>query len=380
MFRNNTTFVIGAGASAEFGLPVGWQLAKRIKSRASCHRNNLGHVVRPLDPFVDELLRNRYQNEKEFREAVYALDAIHEGIRTAVSIDAFIDRFQNNPYVATMGKLLIAIEIAEAESNSLMHTNRASLNELEQKTADDTWIGSFVRILLDGVKEPDDVGKNINIICFNYDRCIEYYLAEEIGSAYDIAIEDAEEIVSRMNIIHPYGTLGKLPWVKVGIDDDALKFGPDIDLNTDWFSIAQKNIRTYTEQTHDINRTWKIHNAIGQSNVLVFLGFGFNNQNLDLLRVKAFPEDYDMKPRNVYSTGKGIERQVANTLRRRIGNLFGDYASQRSTWDESIHIEHDKTCGDLFYIHNMNLSQFIERYSDHDAGILRDIRSPNPDS
>lgn len=34
MFRDKTTFVIGADASAEFGMPVGWELAKLIKASA----------------------------------------------------------------------------------------------------------------------------------------------------------------------------------------------------------------------------------------------------------------------------------------------------------------------------------------------------------
>lgn len=389
MFRNNTTFVIGAGASAEFGLPVGSELARRI-SRSAILKNVTGH--RPEigdDTFYHNVVRI-WPNAVDRAKPLKAARDIHEGIHTAVSIDAFIHRFPDDLYISLVGKMLIALEIAKAERDSSMWPNNWNTlaqgvgtkllndHQTELINPDDTWIGSFFRILCDGVSDPTKLGENITIICFNYDRCIEYYLRRQIAAAYRIPLAEAHEIVMRMNIIHPYGTLGELTLNDSGYGEGLLSFGAEMDQNIRLEEIA-KNIRTYTEQTHDITRTLKIHNAIGKSNVLVFLGFGFNNQNLDLLRVKAFPEDYDMTPRNVYTTGRGIEQQVSNTLRRRIGNLFNDYVPQRSTWAENIHIEHGKTCEDLFYIHNMNLSQFIERYSDHDGGILRDIRSSDPD-
>ncbi|WP_368516675.1 hypothetical protein [Rhizobium sp.] len=371
MFRDRTTFVIGAGASKEFGLPVGTELVKLIKARSQCDLNDLDQPIRPSDSFMHAMLDRLYPDRARFQRAVSALNLIHRGLHTAVSIDAFIHRFQDDEDVVALGKLLIAIEIAQAESDSLMHPNATALNELKSETAHDTWIGSFLRILLDGVTNPSDIGKNVTIICFNYDRCIEYYLADAISSAYNIVIEDAEKIVAAMNIIHPYGTLGKLPWVQVSIDDDTLEFGPNIDLNTRWLSIAQRNIRTYTQQTHDVDATKKIHDAVGNCKVLVFLGFGFNNQNLDLLRVKEFQGEYPTSTRPVYASGKGIKSQVQDTLTRRIGNLFPEYLQQMASWKANVHIEYDKTCSELFEIHNMNMSKFTERYADHEQGTLR---------
>ncbi|ASW08560.1 hypothetical protein [Rhizobium sp. 11515TR] len=385
MFRNNTTFVIGAGASAEFGLPVGSELARRISRSAILKDLSSPRRVIGDDTFYYNITR-MWPNSVERAKPLKAARDIHEGIHTAVSIDAFIHRFPSDPYISQIGKMLIALEIAKAERDSSMwpdNWNRlaedARMKLLNQHQAelinpDDTWIGSFFRILCDGVSDPTKLGENIIIICFNYDRCIEYYLRRQIAAAYRIPLGDAHEIVMKMNIIHPYGTLGGLTLNDSGYGDGLLSFGAKMDQNIRLEEIA-KNIRTYTEQTHDINRTMKIHNAIGNSNVLVFLGFGFNNQNLDLLRVKAFPEDYNLNARNVYTTGMGIERQVSNTLKRRIANIFENYVAEGSLWPDRIYIEHNETCAKLFGIHNMNLSHFTERYADHDGGILRLIRS-----
>ncbi|MBO9185597.1 hypothetical protein ACQZ4Y_09315 [Rhizobium sp. L80/93] len=363
MFRNNTTFIIGAGASAEFGLPVGSGLAKLIKKRAFCADDG-GRLLRPVDKFLFELLVD-HVGRKDLEAAIYPLSTIEQGLHTAVSIDAFIDRFKEDSEIAKLGKLLIAIEIADAERKSLMHPSQIELDfgTPHFKSADDTWIGSFVRILLDGVSDRSKIGNNITIICFNYDRCIEYYLVNAIANAYDIDTDEAEDIVSGMNIIHPYGTLGDLPWAANGNGSDVLQFGPDLDLYTSWFEIAKNNIRTYTEQKHDVTRTIAIHDAVGRSNVLVFLGFGFNNQNFDLLRVKEF-SDYNSNPRSVYLTGIGISQQVSATLKRRIGNLFANYDSMKAEWAANIHIEYDQSCSQLFDLHSMNLSQFVEHYFD----------------
>lgn len=133
MFRKNATFVIGAGASAEFGLRVGAELAKRIKARSAClvAENSL---IRPVDNFLHELLARQF-GRGQYRDALIALQAIHEGIRTAVSIDAFIDRFKRAELVPILGKLLIALEIAEAERGCLMHPHQIASPDTGWETA-----------------------------------------------------------------------------------------------------------------------------------------------------------------------------------------------------------------------------------------------------
>ena len=371
MFRDNTVFIVGAGASAEFELPVGSGLAKRIQSRCACIRDGNGRLESVADPFLNSIIVKNFEGD-DLIKSLSVLDAFNASLDTAVSIDAFIDRFRENDRVATLGKVLIALEIAEAERESILSPQRMAKEKFDDtaKRANDTWIGSFTQILLDGVYDPETIGKNITIICFNYDRCIEQHLVETIAKSYTIDIVKAEAVVSMMNIIHPYGTLGSLPWNGHQRLEDVVPFGLGADASVNWMQIANENIRTYTQQRHDVETVQAIHNAMGACKVLVFLGFGFNNQNLDLLRLKGLSDLGAIRIPMVYSSGLGISRQVGVTLQRRIGNLFSDYNRVSPQWQDRIHIEHELTCSQLFDTHYMNLNKFVEHYVDPSNGEL----------
>ena len=360
-FRKNTTFVIGAGASAEFGLPVGSQLATRIKLTAGSVDAASG------TGFFDHLI-NSYYDRDERRGAYQAMNAIRDGIHTAVSIDAFIHRMNSNKFIQQLGKALIAYEILKAERESTLSESTGVLFRLlkdaelvqagtnKAKHPDYTWITHFFKILADGIEDPTQLGKNVPIICFNYDRCIEFFLTQTIASAYGISPEESLEIVDQnFNIIHPYGTLGKISLDHAYHGDGRVPFGDDADTEKIWERIT-KGIKTYTEQSHDVGNVKAIQSAIASCKNLVFLGFGFNNQNLDLLRVKHL-YDTDTAKRNVYATGLGLFQQIDETLKRRIMDLFID-SSPTNQWPKRIQVEYGADCSGLFRIPDMTLSSF----------------------
>lgn len=361
VIREKTTFVIGAGASVEFGLPVGTDLAKAIKKCALIRTGDFRQEPQIGDEYLYERIHSIWQNTAERECVLEALQRIHEGIHTVVSIDAFIHRFNNDPLINVLGKMLIALEIMKAERGSTMHPKRTDYLDYQREThPDDTWLGHFVRILLDGVENPQDIGKSLSIICFNYDRCIEYYLAQSIAAAYQIKAEEAYEIVSGMNIIHPYGTLGRLPETIHDYGEGILEFGPELDVYSRRLLDIAQNIRTYTEQAHDVETVERIHRAIAGCHNLVFLGFGFNNQNLDLLRVKH-KFTGQAHPKNIYATGYGIFAQAEETLKRRILDLYLDERDHTPPWRRRVHIEYGQGCKELFRIHDMNFTSFTQR-------------------
>lgn len=367
-FREKTTFVIGAGASAEFGLPVGSGLAAEIKKTAmfeSDDRDNPSHGL------LRELLYTKCKVGAEESAAKKALHDIHEGIQTAVSIDAFIHRHGADANISYWGKVLIALEVLKAERNSSLSTltwpefagdPNLVLENAGKKliNPDYTWIGHFFRILSDGVADYNDLGKDITIICFNYDRCIEVYLAETIADAYRISIETALRVVkNNIKIIHPYGYLGELALVSGSPGKDRLGFGSALHQPKE-ISLIADHIHTYTEQAHDATKVWSIHEAIAECKNLIFLGFGFNNQNLDLLRVKT-RFNGSAHPKNIYATCFGLYPQIKETLTRRILDLFIDEPEHRG-WLSRVNLEFGVGCAELFRIHDMNFSSFIQRY------------------
>lgn len=371
-FRKKTTFVIGAGASAEFGLPVGTALAANIK-RAAIVKQKLP------DNFMSSYITSLNSNA-EFNDALSAVRDIHNGIHTAVSIDAFMHRRRANPVVQHLGRMLIALEVLKAEAEATLSEENwkvfAADSDHQIKRGDRvfinpdyTWIGNFLRILCDGIEDPDKVGEDVNIICFNYDRCIEHYLTVSLAAAYAISIEEALHIVeTKFNIIHPYGYLGKLLPIAGKASEDRIAFGFDLGMygapghRASAIERIAKGIRTYTERTHHASLISGIHDAMRDCKVLVFLGFGFNNQNMNLLRVRG--NTVGSTPSQVYVSGRGFETQVHTTLVRRIGDLYNEADKNMDHWKSRIHIEYGQTAQRLFEIHHPNLTSFSRGWFD----------------
>lgn len=369
-FRKKTTFVIGAGASAEFGLPVGSQLAALIKKVTASARREWNSSVFPTDEMVVKVIETFSKDEAD--NAVEALIKIHQSIHTAVSIDALVDRFDDD-FVARTAKGLIATLILEAERKSSLSKDAWDrFTDSPYKkiptiygqviNPDLTWIGQFFRILTDNVRDPDEIGKEISIICFNYDRCIEHFLTKTIAEAYQISRQRALAIVEGINIIHPYGSLGKLALSGQDILEDRIAFGPDDDFPVDLKDVAE-SIRTYTEQTTDLGLVTRIHDAMS-CNVLVFLGFGFNNQNMNLLRV----DRAENVPTAVYVSAHGFHKQVEATLVRRIARLYEHLNPRHLSSQITAGLEFGATASDLFSIHAPNLSAFKRMRIDEKTG------------
>lgn len=391
-FRENTVFVVGAGASAEFGLPVGSELAKRIKKSAKIEVPNY-RTASKSSSVVFENLRRLWVHDNIASPVLEAAEKIHKSIHTAVSIDALIDRFDDT-LVSKVGKMLIALEISRAEADSSLMPDTWSALDNDPKlkmtnrgekyliTPEDTWLGSFFRTLCDGVKNPAELGRNVKIIWFNYDRCIEYYLGRQIAAAYGLKLEDAQVIIAKqIDIIHPYGTLGPLAAANRLVDHNVVVFGGPKNEQEMNLEAMTEGIRTYTERSHDTSTIKEIHEIIANARILCFLGFGFNNQNLDLLRLPLKQAlEYSIDLPIIYSSGKGIAKQAEKTLKRRIRQLFRSQVLESEADDNRIQIEFGQTCSELFVTHSMNLSKFTRSYFDIDeygGTVLRRILSPS---
>jgi hypothetical protein len=58
------------------------------------------------------------------------------------------------------------------------------------------------------VAEIDYVFDNVTLIVFNYDRCVETYVPRALQQYYGITQSEAERLLSKLTIIHPYGIAG----------------------------------------------------------------------------------------------------------------------------------------------------------------------------
>src|SRR5258708_428635 len=107
--------------------------------------------------------------------------------------------------------------------------------------------------------------------------------------------KEAAAIVEDLNIIRPYGTLGSI----FPNNPLALPFGsaryPEL------FSMIDR-IRTFTESEalHDKD---VLREAITAAAMIIFLGFGFHPQNLQLL---SLPKTLPFRPAKVLATVHGV--------------------------------------------------------------------------
>ncbi|MDI7920714.1 hypothetical protein [Ferirhizobium litorale] len=343
MFKDNTVFVVGAGASQEFGLPIGWELVDIIRNNCNfvVEFNNLKQGSRPI--FAHYLRIFGTQDATKVEELNLRLRVsrqIKDGIDSADSIDEYIFRYSHDPLIAEVGKLQIAYAISLAESASKLSLKKGFVENID--SAHNTWIWAFFKALINGVKanELDRIGQNITIICFNYDRCIEHYLEHALTKSFaGLSLDDARKIVKNINIIHPYGSLGGL---------DEFPFGL-----IDGFPRMAGNIVTWSETVRDLESVNNMRHAIWQAERIVFMGFAFANQNMKLLDCEAVETNENCPL--VFSTGYGLQRETKKALSENINALYSNGEALGQL--EKIHFQYDAKCKEFFDIHRINLVQ-----------------------
>jgi hypothetical protein len=333
MFKRQTLFVIGAGASQELKMPVGAELAKAIHSKVNLKRGEGG--ANPSGPdmaFVAELM---IASQKQKTEWLAASRLIHNGILLTHSIDEFLEIHQDNDLVKDIGKAAIAKCILEAERNSkLFHKPQPHRTGLELLKLENTWHVRFMRRLVQGVALHNvrQIFDNVSFIVFNYDRCLEYFLPHALQYVYGISEEDAYSIVDDLTIIHPFGDIGPLTKVPFG--------GPD-NLNDLKFIPMAPRIQTYTEAAAGSKHN-EIQVEVAQAQCFVFLGFAFHPEAMRLLMpATPLPMLQPSTPQSVFATALDMSDDDAGVVAYQIASMF-------QSSDVVRRLRNDLTCAELF--------------------------------
>jgi hypothetical protein len=212
--------------------------------------------------------------------------------------------------------------------------------------SDDSWKSSdFGRNvpLSDIVKIFD----NVSFLVFNYDRCIEYFLLHALQQLYAINEQRAAEILSRLNIIHPYGDVGEL---KTPLQGNGVVFGGNADdLDQENYAHLAGRIRTYTEVKEGEARE-NIDIALQDAETWVFLGFAFHEQNLRLIRPAL---EHDQK--YIYGTAYKMSDSDLDVTRMRIRGFFKSScrSAMNTRMERSLHP--NLKCADLFDYYTQSL-------------------------
>lgn len=342
---DKTVYVVGAGASKEFGLPTGHELKNLIASTLQTGRD--WHGSRFGDENVlsalEELCKPDDNHRSNFRECIAAATQIVDALPLAISIDNFVDAHRENKYVAMCAKVAIAKCILEAEAQSTLVKRDDAKNRIAFADIENTWLPTFFKSICENCNE-NELSERLSkvvFVIFNYDRCVEHFLHEAIQLYYGVTPEESAALLTPLTIYHPYGQIGNLPWQG---GEDPIAFGQSPD---QWnLTSIPRSLRTFTEGVNRESSNFsEIRRSIGKANRIVFLGFGFHPLNMRVIEPDS-PGDEDNPNVRIYCTTKGVSVPDEEAVR----------ATMKSIWsDSSVELD-DSTCGDFLYNFSRSLS------------------------
>lgn len=309
MFKRPTVLIIGAGCSAEFGLPVGNTLKEEIASQLGYlgQRRSSGSIMIISSEGSDERLRlavERAGRDVGSTEWTRIANGLSEGIRHAPSIDNYLHLHRDDEAAVAIGKLAIARQIIRAEERCHLSERDIDLSYIKSKTnGAPLWLQELVLHAQADVPRNDmgQIFTNLTIVTFNYDRVIEHYLYHALMKLGRLSEAQAAAAMSKLNIIHPYGKIGRLPWQP---DDgcNVLPFGGGSEMTGQDVLASGRRLRTFTETVDDPNIIGPMHDAIQTAQQVAFMGFSFLPQNMTLMRPPERSKVHTVYGTNLYES------------------------------------------------------------------------------
>lgn len=313
-----TVFVVGAGAHHDYGMPTGKQLldvmVQTLGANGAVHRelprfvlqarNQLKQFVAMPEPGTRGVFAtNADAAEKRMQEFAAIL-----GNSGASSVDQFLER--NQDYVK-IGIRAMSVFLSAYEQESLSRYQPKGWYR---------WL--FNKIFVHGASASGHTldMTNVQIVTFNYDRLAEFYLEAYLRNS---CASQMPTVNFQAPIEHVYGKLNTpFHW-----DEKAKMFACDVTASQDALAAyrsASKHIRIATTRS-DENAGQNYVNArtvIAECSRLVFLGFGFNLQNLKRIGVPdAIAASRDTRRIHVFATALGLTKTDQRRIDGQLGNV-----------------------------------------------------------
>jgi hypothetical protein len=241
-----TVFVLGAGASASFGFPLGSGWFREI-------RQELEDSSRPAAKLLHEQFGHDYEFLNRFRKDFF--------LSGKSSIDAFLEHRRE---YEKLGKAIIGFTLMRCENiDSIFQNDKHN------------WLRYIYNKLDTGF---DEFRENaISFITFNYDRVIEAFLITALSNSYNKSTKDCVEVLESIPIIHLHGRLGYLPWES---SFNTREFNNDVTKET--LEACVNEIKIIYEDISD-GRDAEFTRAkelLDEAERVYILGFGFHPTNV----------------------------------------------------------------------------------------------------
>lgn len=250
MIKVNTVLILGAGASYDFGYPLGEELKNKVINILS-------------DADFQEALKNDYGMRPTIKRLInFFIDDLKKD--KVSTIDRFLAKSEDE--YKRLGKVAIVQAILSCEHNDRIFQDGNS------------WYKELYN-LINEYPELEEFSQNkISIITFNYDRSLEHYFYERLLGDYGNQRQDA--IISELKkipLIHLHGRVNMLPWESANksCSYGYSEFAPYV------FDVANE-MRLPDDENTVYSEAQKL---ISKAEVIYFLGFGYDQTNLTKLNI-----------------------------------------------------------------------------------------------
>jgi hypothetical protein len=271
-----TVFVLGAGASEPYGLPLGGTLRTNILERYRDDAARTMHIFNTT-PF-DRNQLDRFVNSLRY-----------SGL---LSVDAFLER---QPKFMEIGKSIMGIELLHAEVHERLWQ------------VDENWLTYLYGHMIGNSLE-DFANNKVAFITFNYDRCIEHFFFISLKNSFGKSDEETARIAEKIQVVHLHGKLGHLPWQK---GQNAIEFG-DNQIDIRKMEIVTNEIKVMHEDHTLDGRDAEFnlaHAMLTNARRVYLMGFGFGARNVQRLKLDM------LKPHVFEGTALGLTQKELGECR-----------------------------------------------------------------
>ncbi|MCI0427904.1 MAG: hypothetical protein L0Z46_07820 [Nitrospiraceae bacterium] len=275
MIRRRTVLILGAGASAPYGFPVGRKLLMDVVHELGQPTSQLSRIL-PEDD-IDTIYIERFREDLD-RSMQPSVDAFLEGRQE------FVD----------LGKIIIAASLIPYEDEAAL-----------QRGPETKWYEYLFSQIGPTIEEYTQSARNLSVLTFNYDRSFEHSLYLALKARHGLCPPQALELRRLVRVLHLYGDLGELDYES----PEGRPYDPRVNARVArrW---AQR-IRILHEGQMDDEVFREARAILEPAEGVCFLGFGYHPRNVERLRAGL--------PANalVYGCAYGLlagETQVASQL------------------------------------------------------------------
>ncbi len=293
MITESTVLILGAGASHPYGFPLGPELKSRVwrlLRAASGGAYDCAERAASYEPLLAMGFNPDLIEEFSLK--------LERSPRT--SVDAFLE---NQPKFLEVGKAAIAATMLPLEDQEALLS--------EPKSEERKWYQKLYNSLGRSLAEIRD--NKLVTLTFNYDRSLETYLLEAIKNDFGLSTDDTHEVLTHLPILHLYGSLGT---------DDFNGL-----ITEGRIERAANSIRVISDDSPRDDPTFQqAWQHIQQSSNVCFLGFGYDESNINRLRISndwprnSYGRDFNHDPlpsKTVSGTTYGMTpKQIDDMVRR----------------------------------------------------------------